>query len=83
MVRAKRKLRATTLATPQFVADLVREQGAEAKGKRAMIACRAARDVDRVIGRSGGIGRRARLKIVWANARVGSTPTFGTKPPKT
>ena len=28
--------------------------------------------------RSGGIGRRAGLKIRWALARVGSTPTFGT-----
>ncbi len=28
--------------------------------------------------RSGGIGRRARLKIVWPPGHVGSTPTFGT-----
>ena len=31
------------------------------------------------IGRSGGTGRRARLKLVWGNSRVGSIPTFGTK----
>ncbi len=29
--------------------------------------------------RSGEIGRRARFRAVWAYARVGSTPTFGTK----
>jgi hypothetical protein len=29
-------------------------------------------------GRSGGTGRRARLKIVYPKGCVGSTPTFGT-----
>ena len=29
--------------------------------------------------RSGGTGRRAGLKIQWAQARVGSSPTFGTR----
>src|SRR5205823_337480 len=29
--------------------------------------------------RSGGTGRRAGLKIRWAQARVGSTPTFGIR----
>jgi hypothetical protein len=28
--------------------------------------------------RSGGIGRRAGLKIQWPQGRVGSSPTFGT-----
>ena len=28
---------------------------------------------------SGGIGLRARLKIVWPQGRVGSSPTLGTK----
>src|SRR5919204_5513744 len=30
--------------------------------------------------RSGGTGRRARLKIWWPSGRVGSIPTFGTLP---
>lgn len=28
-------------------------------------------------GRGGGTGRRARLKLAWANTRVGSNPTLG------
>ena len=28
--------------------------------------------------RSGGIGRRAAFRAQWAQARVGSNPTFGT-----
>ena len=28
--------------------------------------------------RSDGTGRRARFRAVWAQARVGSNPTFGT-----
>jgi hypothetical protein len=31
--------------------------------------------------RDGGTGRRARLKIWWAQARGGSSPLFGTKDP--
>ena len=31
--------------------------------------------------RSGGIGRRAGLKIRWPSGRVGSSPTSGTKEP--
>src|SRR3989442_14843313 len=30
-------------------------------------------------GRSGGIGRRAGLKIRWPQGRVGSTPSSGTR----
>ena len=30
---------------------------------------------------SGGIGRRAGLKIPWPSGRVGSTPTSGTRSP--
>src|SRR5437870_1278959 len=32
--------------------------------------------------RSGGTGRRAGLKIRWAKARVGSSPTFGMAGPR-
>src|SRR5581483_6605245 len=39
------------------------------------------RQYDQPKGRSGGTGRRAGLKIRCPHGRVGSIPTFGTRPP--
>jgi hypothetical protein len=53
-----------------------RREVAKYQGNPGLIAT-PNRPLQWVSRRSGGIGRRAGLKIRWGKPRVGSSPTFG------